>query len=315
MPTSRDLLKQGDAAFSARNYADATALYQRAVELGNLEKDEESAIEGLSQMARALLAQDRREDGRPWLERAMARARPEMPLAWTRMLGVRGRFEWKDGRLAESTRTFEDAYAFCMERGLHERAIDAAHMVAITGTPEQQLEWGKRGIAAAEKGGVEGWLGPLWNNLGYTYETLGRNEEALGAYQKARHYHWKLGDEQAKLVADWAMGHALRVCGRHPQAASWLRPVLAWAERRQAERRDASSAEWVGLACRELGETEAERGRATEGLALMRRARAELEAAKMPEWDAAGFAKLAQRIAEMEAAQGGPAGPAQPAPE
>lgn len=301
MPTARELLQHGDSAFSSRNYAEATETCQRAVEMANLEKDEETAAEAMAQVARGFLVQDKKEEGRPWIERASRRARPDLPLAWSRFLGVRGRFEWKDGDLPRATRTFEEMYAYCLDKGQHERAIDAAHMVGITGTPEQQVDWGRKGIEAAERGGVEGWLGPLWNNLGYTLESLERHEEAYEAYVKARHWHWKVGGEQAKLIADWAVAHAHRSCKRPDKALQWVRPVLAWAERLQAEKPGPETAEWVGLSCRELGEAEIDLGRHDAGLALLRRARVELGAAKMPEWDQAGFEKLTRRIAELEA--------------
>jgi tetratricopeptide (TPR) repeat protein len=298
------LLQQADDAFRLRDYARAGDLYVQAAASADAEKEIEVLVEAQAQAARTLLIRERKEDGRAWLERARTRARPDLPLAWSRFLGVRGRFEWKDGDLPAATRTFGELYDFCMQRGLHSRAVDAAHMVAITGTLEQQLEWGRKGIRAAEASGDEGWLGPLWNNLGWTLDNLGRHEETLDALRRARHYHWKLGDEQAKLVADWAVGHALRMTGRLEEALAWIRPTLAWAERIQYGKPTPDAAEWVGHASRELAELEYALGRTREALALFRRARAELTAANMPEWDAAEFARLQKRVAEVEAATG-----------
>ncbi len=305
MPSAGDLLKEGDAAFRARDYARATELFQQAAAAADPAAEAETLVEALAQTARGYLIRDLKDEGRGWLEKAGERASEAHPNGWSRYLGVRGRFEWKDGDLAAATRTFETMYDYCMKHTLHSRAIDAAHMVAITGTPGQQVEWGRKGIQAAEAAGDEGWLGPLWNNLGWTYDREGKFGEALDALRRARHFHWKLGSELAKLIADWAVGHALRQVGNPTEALAWIRPVLAWAERRQIEQPTPEAAEWVGHACRELGEIRIALGDREEGLRLLRRAREELQRADMPRWDAADFSRLQERITEVEREGGG----------
>lgn len=303
-PPPAALLQQGDALFQQRKYAEAQTLYQQAVEAARAAKNSEVLAESLAQAARCCLIQEQKEAGRPWLEQARAAAGEDRPLGWSRYLGVRGRFEWKDGKLAEATATFTAMYDYCRAHKLHDRAVDAAHMVALTAPPDQQIVWAHKGIEAATEAGQDGWLGPLWNNLGATLEDLGKFPESLAAYEQARHYHWKVGDEQAKLIADWAVGHAHRLNGNLDRATQWLRPVLAWAERRHAESPDPERGEWIGLSCRELGEIAVARQRPADALPLIERAEEFLRAAKMPEWDAAGFGKITARLAELKQAAG-----------
>jgi tetratricopeptide (TPR) repeat protein len=167
--------------------------------------------------------------------------------------------------------------------------VDAANMVSITGTPEQQIQWGRKGIVAAEAGQVTGWLGPLWNNLGATYEELGRYEESLAAYRQAREYHWRYGDERNKLIADWAVGHAYRLQGDFEQAGRWLRPVLAWCERIDEN-------EFTGWCCQELGEIALAQGRNQAALQYFIRAERCLKEEQMPDWDPEGYQELIEQI-------------------
>ncbi len=293
------LLGRGDQTFRSRKYAEATTLFEKAVKSAEAEKNGSILVEALSMAARGYLIRDLKEKGRPWLARAKALAKASDPKGWSRYLGVRGRFEWKDENLAGATKTFEDMYDYCLKHELHSRAVDAAHMVAITGSTDKQIEWGKKGIVAAEKGEMEGWLGPLWNNLGNTYQDAGRFDDAVVAFIKARHYHWKVGQEINKLIADWAVGMAYRRAGDAKKAILWIRPVLAWSERRYAEKKAPDTAGWVGFSRREMGELAALDGKTAEALAHLRKAKTFLVEADMPKWGAKGFKKLEARITEL----------------
>lgn len=299
MTTSSELLAKGDELFNSRNYAEATETYLQAVTAAEKEEAEVTLVEALSQAARGYLARGKKVEGRPWLEKAKALASDREPKAWSRYLGVRGRYEWKDEKLEVATATFRQMYDYCLQNELHVRAVDAAHMVAITAGHEEQIVWARKGIEAAEAGKLDGWLGPLWNNLGWTYDEMGQFQESLEALENAREYHHKVGDEHAKLVADWSVGHAYRKLGELDTALEWLRPVLEWAEKRYAADRNPDTAEWVGHSCNELGEVAIAQGKLEEGLKYLERARDELTVAKMPEWDPDRFKKLTDRIAEI----------------
>ncbi len=200
---------------------------------------------------------------------AGSRAVETDPMGWSRYLGVKGRFEWKDNDLTAAHQTFDTLYTFCHINSLWGRAIDAANMLAIVSqSVDEQIEWSRRGIEAAETAGEESWLGPLWNNLAATYYDEKKFDSALEAYLKARDYHWRFSDEQGKLFADYHVGMTYRALGDITNAVKWLRPVLAWAERSESH-------SVIGQTCEDLGEIAIATGRESEGIELMERARNE----------------------------------------
>ena len=163
--TAGQLLAQGDEAFQGRRYAQAAEVYKLAVETAKREGEEEVQVEALAQVARSYLIQDKKEEGRPWLERAEALASNQMPLGWSRYLGVRGRFEWQDGMLEVATATFKEMYQYCLRNELHSRAVDAAHMVAITASHEEQVLWPRRASRPPRRGILKGG----WGRCGTTW--------------------------------------------------------------------------------------------------------------------------------------------------
>lgn len=292
---AKTILDKADSLFDSRQYDAARDVYLQA--MATAENESSELTEAYAMIARCYLITDRKEEGRPWVEKAKKAATPDMPLGWSRYLGVRGRFEWKDGQLEKATATFKEMYEYCHERQLHERAIDAAHMVAITGKPQEQIEWSSKGIHEAEAGNVTKWLGPLWNNLGATYEEKGEYNKSLEAYLKAREYHWKYGAEQNRLIADWAVGRAYRLTGDIQNAEKWLSPLPRWCQK-------IGDVEFEGLTYRELGEIEISKEHADAALDYFMKAEEKLRFAKMPEWDEKGYQQLQARITDLKSKPG-----------
>lgn len=263
------LLNEGDAIFKSRDYEKALIKYKEALKASQSEFNNSVEAEALSQIARMNLITGNKEEGRKWLTEAGETARESDPMGWSRYLGVKGRFEWQDNDLKTSRETFDRMYTFCHVNALWGRAVDAAHMIAIVAeNPEEQIEWGRKGIEAAEASENESWLGPLWNNLAGTYWENKAYDTALECYIKAREYHWRFSGEIAKLFADYHIGMTHRFLGNYKEARQWLRPVLAWAER--LENHGA-----IGQACEDLGEADVAEGSKATGIELLKRARDE----------------------------------------
>jgi len=267
--SSGGLLKDADALFQNRNYEEAVVIYDKAYQKAREEFNRPVEVEALSQLARLNLISGNPEVGREWLEKARERASESEPLGWSRFLGVEGRFEWKAGNLPIARKTFEQMFGFCVENSLWGRAVDAAHMVAIVSeSVEDQIKWSYKGIEMAEAHESNQWLGPLWNNLGGIYYDNKQFDSCLNCYLKARQYHWQYSEESSKLFADYHIGMAYRMSGKFDEAAKWLRPVLAWAER-------LGNHSAIAQASEDLGEIEIAKGNKSAGIELLKRAREE----------------------------------------
>jgi len=302
-------LAQADELFRSRKYEDARLLYLQILESPEADSatgsDVEIRIEAMAQVARSYLILDEKEEGRNWLTRTAEVVDGEkQPSAWSRYLGVRGRFEWKDDDLARATSTFKMMYEFCRENELYERAVDAAHMVAITAPHEEQIFWAKRGIEAAEEGNMTGWLGPLWNNLGWSYDEMGEHDEALNALLKAREFHYSGKRDVPKLVADYSVGVQYRKLKNIEKALQWMKPAAEWADRLYAAEASVDHAEWVGWTHKELGEIAVLEGDGNQAKREYGVALEKLREAKMPDWDAEGFGKIEQKLADLGSVSG-----------
>ena len=288
------LLNEADVAFKARRNEAALEKYSAALAAAREEFNHSVEVEALSQLARVNLVLGKKDEGHLHLNEASARVTDSDPYGWSRFLGVKGRFEWKEDDLPAARATFEQLYNYCTVNSLWGRAVDAANMIAIVAeTPAEQIEWGHRGIEAAEANDQESWLGPLWNNLAATYYDAKQFDSALTAYLKAREYHWRFSGEIAKLYADYHVGMTLRLVGRFDEAAQWLRPVLAWAER-------LGNHSAIGQACEDLGEIEIASGRKAEGIKLLKRAR---DAYKKEGYDTSWpevWENINQRLADVD---------------
>lgn len=300
-----NLLKQGDDTFNSGKYAEAGEIYKQAVEAAEREASNASLVEALSMTARSYLIRGEGGQGRPWIERAARLAKPNEPKGWSRFLGVRGRFEWQDQKdNAKATATFKEMYDYCLQHKLYSRAIDAAHMVAITGGPEEQITWAYKGIEAAEASGDTGWLGPLWNNLGWVYNERKQYDKSLEALLKAREYHHKGKNELPKLIADIFVARAYRMVGNIDEAEKWTAKSHEWAKRLHAQDPENSDYnERLGNTHEELGDIAIARDRREEGLAHFRTARTLLIKAGVEKWGPEELKKLDARIAAVESAE------------
>jgi tetratricopeptide (TPR) repeat protein len=105
--------------------------------------------------------------------------------AEVRVLLERGRRERSSGRPGAGRAEFERAFELARAGGDDVLAVDAAHMRAIVGDSET---WTARGVeiaAASDDPGVRYWLGPLYNNLGWSRFEAGDHEGALEAFELA----------------------------------------------------------------------------------------------------------------------------------
>ncbi len=260
-------------------------------------------VEALALVARCYFLEGHAADGQIWLERAEKHSVREEPLGYSRCRQVRGLFERSRGNQDKALEIFEDLYSYCRGQGLFERALNAAHHLALLAPLDGQVVWARRAISAAQDAGNEALLAILWNNLGLTYDRMDRPMEALASYRRARWYHYRTGTEREKLISDWAVGRALRMAGRDREAFLWLSDVALRAENRWQANPMPDEQEWRGHALQELGEVQAVLGlvpEAIQSLELARRSFLGLEAETLED---GVFDSVVERIEQLSDSQ------------
>lgn len=296
-------LAEADKLFAGNRYDDARKVYQQTAKEALAEGNNSLRTEALAQVARMHSILGDYVKGRQWLEDARQIATDAEPMGWSRYLGVRGRFEWQDEKdKPKATATFIEMYEYSKSHELHGRALDAAHMVAIVGTPQEQVRWSLNAIEEAEKAGETGWLGPLWNNLGWTYEERGEYANMLEALLKAREYHYKSGNEHTQLVADFGVARAYWRNDNNIKAREWLDDAFTRAKKRhEAKPEDTEKGEWVGWGHIYFADILDSEGEKAEALENYKAGRPFLVAAGIENWWPEQLQKLDAKIAELEA--------------
>lgn len=175
----------------------------------------------LTQIARAQGLQGRFEDAEQTLSEVRPFLRSDRPKLGVRFLLEQGRVQNSSGRPAEAAPMFRLAWELARRSLLDDLAVDAAHMVAIVLPPDSALAWNQRALNLVEGSAdpkAKGWLGSLYNNLGWTYHDRGDYEKALDLFQKALRWREEQGQPLETRIARWCVGRALRSLGRLDEA-------------------------------------------------------------------------------------------------
>lgn len=176
-----------------------------------------SRAETLTQVARALGLQGRFDEAEPILDQAETQGDiPRMRAALER-----GRLRNSGGDRDAATRHFQDALRQAEALGEDFYAIDAAHMLGIACDGEEALEWTRTAISMATESSdrrAQGWLGSLYNNLGWNLHDLGRYDEALPIFERALTLRLEGEDPFRIHQARWCVARCLRSLGRVEEA-------------------------------------------------------------------------------------------------
>lgn len=212
----------------------------------------------LTQIARTEGLQRRFEAAHKTLDEAEAMISPTMQKARIRYLLERGRTLNSSGKPPDAKPLFFAAWDLAREAKEDGLAVDAAHMIAIVEPPDSSITWNEKAMAFAEASSdprAQGWLGSLYNNLGWSYHDKGDYAKALGTFRKG--WDWrKVHNQPAETrIAKWTVARTLRSLGRYDEALTMQRELLA--EHEAAGGQD-------GFVFEELGECLLAMGRGAE---------------------------------------------------
>lgn len=253
-------------------------------------------VEVLTQLARSQGLQQKFDEAHTTLDEAQRLVRADLGRARLRLLLERGRVFRSSGKPEEGRPLFEEAWRLGREIGEENLAIDAAHMVALVVPPAEATRWSEEGMRAAESAAdpkAKRWLGPLYNNLGWTYHDQGDFARALELFEKSAAFRQSQGSQPEIWIARWSVARARRSMGAIDEA-------LAAQETLRIERDAAGQPD--GYVFEELGECLLALGRADEAKPHFARAH---ELLSTDEWLQRDEPARLARMAEL----GGVSGP------
>jgi tetratricopeptide (TPR) repeat protein len=175
--------------------------------------DADDRAEVSTQIACALGLQLRFDDANAELDAIEPDLGDRSPRVRVRYLLERGRILKASGDADGARTIFVQTWRAARGAGDDFYAIDAAHMLAKVEPPENQLRWYYRATELADESDeprVRTWLGPLYNDAGWTYCESNHFKDALPMFEKALMRRREEGDARKIRLAEWAIARCLR---------------------------------------------------------------------------------------------------------
>ena len=214
-------LPEFDSLWNYDDPAGTEAKFRELLPRAQAAGDSGYLAELLTQIARAQGLQQKFADANATLDQADALIQPEMKTARVRSLLERGRGLNSSKKPEESIRYFKDAMTLAVDAGLEFYAVDAVHMLGIAAKGDESLRWNEEAIRmseAAKDPRARRWLGPLYNNTGWTYFDMRRYDDALKMFQKDLAFRTPSGNKAEIGIARWSAAKVLRYLGRVDEA-------------------------------------------------------------------------------------------------
>ena len=210
-----------DKMWNYNQPAETEQKFRDALAGATSQEQTEYQLELRTQLARTLGLQQKFEDAHKVLDQVEQDLIPQYSIAKIRYLLERGRTLNSSGKQEESIQLFLEAWELGLEAKADFYAVDAAHMLGIVSKQDQQLIWNEKAMALAEKSPdkrAQGWLGSLYNNIGWTYHDLHEYEKALAIFLKA--LEWREAHEQVTetQIAKWCVARTYRFLGKIDEA-------------------------------------------------------------------------------------------------
>lgn len=175
----------------------------------------------LTQIGRTQGLQGKYQDAHATLDSVEGMLTEELTVAKIRYLLERGRVYNSSGEREKSKPLFQEAWELARTNNEDYYAVDAAHMLGIVEPPEKQLEWSLKALELAEKTTDERarrWLGPLYNNIGWTYHDLKEYEKALELFKKGLAWRKEIDDTTGIRIQTWNIARTYRSLGKIEEA-------------------------------------------------------------------------------------------------
>ncbi len=210
-----------DALWDYNKPAETELKFRELLSMAEESRDLSYHIQLLTQIARAKGLQGRFDDAHRTLDSTEAMLTDELRIARIRYFLERGRVYNSSGNPDKAGSLFVEAWELALAEDEDFYAIDVAHMLGIVKPPKEQLDWNIRAMDLAERSSDErakGWLGSLYNNIGWTYHDLKQYDKALEMFQKSLNWREERGDDYGVIIARWCVARTYRSLERIDEA-------------------------------------------------------------------------------------------------
>lgn len=206
-----------DALWDYNDPAGTEAKFRELLPRARGSSDPNYVAELLTQIARTQGLQQKFAEAHATLDEVDASLTSDMKSAKVRSLLERGRVLNSSGKARESVPVFIEALRLAQESGLENYAVDAAHMLGIAEKGDESLKWNHEAIRMAEAARdprARRWLGPLYNNTGWTYFDQGDYSSALKLFERDIEFRKQTATNTEVGIARWSAAKMLRHLGR-----------------------------------------------------------------------------------------------------
>lgn len=128
----------------------------------------------------------------------------------------RGRVFNSSQKKEEAIPHFERALEVATQLKEENLGVDAAHMLAIATSGDTALAWNEKAVQMAEAATdpkAKGWLGALYNNIGWTYHDMGKYDVALDYFERDLGWYKERKLENQSRIARWSIAKMHRLFG------------------------------------------------------------------------------------------------------
>jgi tetratricopeptide (TPR) repeat protein len=183
----------------------------------SIEKDVSHYLQLLTQIARTFSLRAMFNEAHAVLDEVQNKLNHINDVANVRYHLERGRTFNSSGKKEEAKNHFLEAQKIAVDLKEDFYAIDCIHMLAIVAPPNEAIILNETAILAAEKSEQEhakNWLGPLYNNLGWSYFDKGEHEKALSVFLRSLQWRESMKSAPEIFLAKWTVARTLRALNR-----------------------------------------------------------------------------------------------------
>jgi len=212
-----------DKMWDYNNPRETEEKFQEILKDFDLENEQSYRLQLLTQIARTFGLRQKFYAAHDYLKKVKEELDrfPELKLVKIRYLLESGRAYNSNSEKSKAKELFIQAWELAKDLKEEYYAADAGHMVGISETGEESLNWNLKTIDYIENANhpkVKNWLGPLLNNTAWTYHDNGNFKKALILFEKGLEFRKSRDDVQAILIAKWTIGRTYRSLNRIDEA-------------------------------------------------------------------------------------------------